>query len=200
MRKSNLTTATTCKHIGADGYRKSKIAWENKRLGRIFSDMRNRCYNTNDPNYHSYGGRRIKICDEWLRNPKLFEEWSLRNGYEDTLTIDRKSSFGNYEPDNCRWVTSNDNSKYKSSTRVIHVGTMAHTGKEWARICEVGCNVINTMLREYGLQTTVWFIRARLNHPNLVRRGGNQPWIDVYKAYIQEEELYDKGVLPSQLK
>ena len=69
----------------------------------------------------TYGGKGIRVCQEWLDNPELFEEWSLENGYEDNLTIDRIDSTKDYCPDNCRWVTLEDNAKYKSTTRVLDV-------------------------------------------------------------------------------
>lgn len=81
------------------------------RLHRIWSNMRQRCNDKNSSNYHLYGGKGIKICEEW----NIFEnfyEWAMANGYEEKLSIDRINSNGNYEPANCRWadiVTQNNN-------------------------------------------------------------------------------------------
>ena len=76
-----------------------------KRLYSIFKNMKTRCYNKNYEKFDKYGGRGIIICDEWLSDYKSFEEWSVNNGYEDCLTIDRINVDGNYEPSNCRWTT-----------------------------------------------------------------------------------------------
>ncbi len=46
----------------------------------------------------------IKVCPEW-KNYEEFKQWSMNNGYEDDLTIDRIDTFKDYEPDNCRWVS-----------------------------------------------------------------------------------------------
>lgn len=84
-----------------------------KRLYRIWCCMKQRCYNKNLKAYKDYGGRGIQVCDEWINNYRKFESWSLKNGYDDTLTIDRINNNGNYEPSNCRWVTREMQSKNK---------------------------------------------------------------------------------------
>ena len=68
--------------------------------------MKSRCYNKNKKNYKYYGGRGIKVCDEWLgkNGYNNFKKWALENGYKKELSIDKRNNDGNYSPDNCRWV------------------------------------------------------------------------------------------------
>lgn len=73
------------------------------RINKIYQGMKNRCYLKSFVYYKNYGGRGIKVCDEWLgENGFLnFYMWAINNGYADNLTLDRINNNGNYEPSNC---------------------------------------------------------------------------------------------------
>lgn len=81
------------------------------RIYATYHNMKDRCTNPNCKAYKNYGGRGIKICDEWLGENGFinFYNWAISNGYDDSLTIDRVDIDGNYEPNNCRWITKSLN-------------------------------------------------------------------------------------------
>lgn len=84
--------------------------FNNHPLYQTYHGIKQRCYNTNDENYKNYGERGISMCEEWLNNKngiRNFIKWSEENGYMPNkgLSIDRKDNDGNYEPNNCRYVT-----------------------------------------------------------------------------------------------
>lgn len=85
------------------------------RLYNIWVHMRNRCNNPNREAYKWYGGKGVKVCDEWNSYPN-FKAWAIANGYTDELTIDRIDISKNYCPENCRWLSKSDNSKHRQGT------------------------------------------------------------------------------------
>lgn len=77
---------------------------ERDKLYWVWSAMVQRCTNPNNKSYHNYGGRGIKVCDEWLGKSENFLEWARKNGYKEGLDLDRKDNDGDYCPENCRFV------------------------------------------------------------------------------------------------
>lgn len=72
-------------------------------LYSVYSSMLARCYNRNATGYPDYGGRGIKICQEWLD-----DFWQFVTDVGDRpegLTLDRKDTNGNYEKSNIRWAS-----------------------------------------------------------------------------------------------
>ena len=78
--------------------------------------MRQRCLNKKSKDYKNYGGREIKICTEWLDNFETFRIWALNNGYKEGLQIGRINNDGNYEPNNCKFMTSKESGR---NTRTV---------------------------------------------------------------------------------
>ena len=154
-KKFTIDTACTCRHF--------RTGVTNRRIAEILKSMINRCTNPQDKAYRYYGAKGIQVCDEWKSDAAAFEQWSLSHGYTDDLTIDRIDPTQNYCPENCRWISLVDNSKYKSTTNLITVDGITRTGKDWAKIIKTGVNRINRYYRLYGEEYTVRYIQEQLH-------------------------------------
>ncbi len=87
------------------------------RIYSQFGDMLQRCNNSNNARYDRYGGRGIKICKEWNNDFMAYYNWAMKNGYTDELTIDRINNDKGYSPDNCEFVTLQENLKRRDRSR-----------------------------------------------------------------------------------
>lgn len=82
------------------------------KLMKIYRDMFFRCYNEKSKSYKNYGGRGIKICEEW-QDFANFYYWAIEQGFDENKnyidqSIDRIDNNGNYEPKNCKWSTAKE--------------------------------------------------------------------------------------------
>ena len=108
----------------------------NNRIYKIWADMKNRCTNINNQSYSDYGGRGISICKEWNKFENFYE-WSKISGYSDNLTIDRINVDGNYEPNNCRWATYEQQNNNKRNNIYVEFNNEIITLTELSRITNI---------------------------------------------------------------
>lgn len=78
------------------------------RLYNTWKNMKGRCYRESSTHWVHYGGRGISVCESW-HNFEPFRDWAFSAGYTEHLTLDRIDVNGNYEPGNCRWIESSEN-------------------------------------------------------------------------------------------
>ena len=129
------------------GCRQNKIhELSRSRIYHLYYTMLSRCYNEKIAAYKHYGGRGIKVCEEWYNENKTgfinFYQWAINNGYDDELSIDRINVDGNYEPSNCRWVNNdiqaiNKRNNVYISVEIPNEGVLTRytfTIKTWSKI------------------------------------------------------------------
>jgi hypothetical protein len=107
-----------------------------------YRDMINRCENVKRERYSVYGARGIKVCKEWRENFKVFFDWCIINGYEKHLQIDRKDVNGNYCPENCRFITAQEQNFNRQNTFYVEV--------EGVKYCLVEVLYKNNMVNKYS--------------------------------------------------
>lgn len=132
LRKENGTRSCGCYARERAREAHTKHGGEGTRLYRIWGGMKARCYNPNNKSYYTYGGRGIKLCEEWEHDFGAFQKWSIEHGYKDYLTIERIDNDGPYSPENCRWATTKEQSHNKSTSRLITYNGETKALSAWA--------------------------------------------------------------------
>lgn len=114
----------------------------NQRLYHIWRGIKQRCYCKTDYHYKWYGGKGIKMCDEWLKDYNNFVSWAIQNGYNDKLSIERINVNGNYCPENCKWATPKEQANNRTNNITITFGGVTHTLQEWCELTEYTYRVL----------------------------------------------------------
>ena len=114
------------------------------RIYRIYENMKQRCYNPNNEKYKNYGGRGIKICDEWLNDFMSFYTWGMENGYADNLSIDRIDVNGDYCPENCRFANEKVQSRNRQNNVYVDYEGRKMTLAEAAERTKINYMVLQT--------------------------------------------------------
>jgi hypothetical protein len=123
----------------------------------IYRSMIRRCTNPVDSRYIDYGGRGIRVCEEWL-NPTVFIDWCTKNGYQKGLEIDRIINSGNYEPSNCRFVTRKENARNRRSNVVLEYNGTRKILVEWCEELGLNYDLTQSRLKSYG-----WTVERAFN-------------------------------------
>lgn len=104
-----------------------------------------RCRNSHAKEYKYYGGRGIKVCKRWLSYENFCAD--MRVGYREGLQIDRIDNDGNYEPENCRWVTPKQNSRNRSNNRILEFNGQIMCKSAWSEKLGLRLKIIDKRLR-----------------------------------------------------
>lgn len=102
-------TCRSCGCIEKEKPNKQTHGMSKTKLFNVWRGMKQRCEYPKHRSYSDYGGRGIKVCDEWYHDFQAFHDWAMVAGYQEGLTIDRIDNDGDYEPNNCQWITLQEN-------------------------------------------------------------------------------------------
>lgn len=129
---------------------------------RAWSNMKDRCYNSNIRNYHRYGGRGIRVCKRWRFS---FENFLADMGPSPgaRYSIDRSDNNGHYTPTNCQWATKRAQALNRSTARLIKYAGRTRHLSEWAAEFGLKTNRLHARL------AAGWTISVALTTPLRVR-------------------------------
>ena len=138
------------------------------RLYKIWTAMRERCNRQNHSHFDNYGGRGIKVCPEW-DDYIVFREWAKSHGYSNDLTLDRIDSNGNYEPDNCRWVTMKAQNRNRRNNKILEYKGQKYVMSELAERSGISVSTFKERIR-HG-----WSVEDAVEKPVQLRMRGYRP-------------------------
>ena len=118
-------------------------------LYSVWCNIKARCSDANRPDYERYGGRGVRICDEWENNFKAFYDWCISNGWERGMEVDKdiKSiSLGIpailYSPDFCSIVSRIKNNNNKRNIRYITINGITKNITEWTKVYDINISTV----------------------------------------------------------
>lgn len=106
-------------------------------LRQTHANMMGRCYSPKCKSYIAYGDKGVKVYKEW-HDLKTFYNYCIDNGWFKGCNISRKGDIGNYEPNNVRFITPQENRleagmRTGRKIRCINNGKTFYSVKEAAR-------------------------------------------------------------------
>ena len=137
LQRENAGAANT-KH----GLSRSKI-WG------IYKAMKQRCYNLNNKRYKNYGGRGIRVCEEWKDDFLAFYNYvsQLEHFGEKGYSLDRINNDGNYEPGNVRWATASEQNRNHRRNVIVEYNGEQMTLAEAVEKSGLSRNTLNSRLK-----------------------------------------------------
>lgn len=98
---------------------------------RSWQSMLNRCLNPNADQFARYGGRGIRVCEQWASDFRAFAK-DMGERQSPHLTIERIDNDGDYEPGNCRWATIQEQENNRSNNRIVtYRGSRMTAAEAW---------------------------------------------------------------------
>ena len=120
----------------------------------IWLSMKNRCRLKNNIRYSNYGGRGIKVCDRWLNS---FENFLQDMGHRPSCShsIDRINNDGDYEPNNCRWATSVQQGRNKSTNRILVYNGNEICLSELSILTGICDSTLSYRIKKWGIEKAI---------------------------------------------
>jgi hypothetical protein len=194
-----------------------------QKIARTFASMIERCYNSDSPSYYWYGARGIKICDEWLQSMSAF---AADMGAPPALdySIERIDYNGDYEPNNCRWATAEEQNNNTRRSKMITWKGKTQSNRDWAKEYNIASRSLSDRLRrgwsmeraldpslvknfeedlakrrDYG--NMLWELKGKLYSAHSKQKRGHKLSINEQKAIeIEQENLAIQAKITAEVR
>lgn len=117
-----------------------------------YKGMVSRCNYEKHHAYQRYGGRGIKVSNEWLGEDgfEKFYEWAMQNGYSEELSLDRIDNNLGYSPENCRWTDAHTQANNRETSITFKFEGVEKSLMEWANDLELNYDSLWRRIKKYG--------------------------------------------------
>lgn len=143
-----------------------------KREYKVWTGIKERCYNPNNKDYQVYGGRGIKMSEEWKNDFEAFYR-DMGDAPTPEHTIDRKDNNLGYTKENCRWATRKEQANNKTNNLLFTIDGEVKTLSEWCDLHGIKLGTAATrikrgMLPEYAVKF------EKVDKNSIVSHAGNE--------------------------
>lgn len=139
-RKLNSKLPSRFRYKNSNSRSKEYSAWYH---------MIRRCYYSETEFYHNYGGRGITVCDRWLGD-QGFDNFCQDMGVKPSSkhSLDRIDTNGNYESNNCRWVSAKQQARNRRTTKLITIGVETKPMVEWCEFYNIEYSLVKDRIKD----------------------------------------------------
>lgn len=169
-------------------------------LYMIWCSMRYRCDSPNNHAYSKYGAKGIKVCDEWNNKEngyENFKDWAYNKAdppYQDGLSIDRIDCDIGYCPENCRWLTHEEQQFNKRHTLYLIIGNYALPIAVWSKISGINLDVIRSRVKSGWSYESAIFTPCeskRIKAPSLIYVPPEYEKFNKYDEFVRKGKIIE---------
>ena len=135
VKGSNLKSGHTTS-CGCGSCIKTTHGMSQTPIHNTWRKIKDRCYNPNNPYFYLYGGRGIRVFEEWINDFQAFFDYvsTLEHFNEVGYTLDRIEVNSNYEPCNVRFATAKEQANNRRVNIKVYYDGEEMTLKQAAEI------------------------------------------------------------------
>ena len=117
----------------------TKHGLRHTQIYKVWAGIKDRTNPNNHKCNYNYKKLGITMCEEWKNDFMSFYNWAITHDYKEEklpngrnkYEIDRIDTYGNYCPENCRWITSKEQMNNQTTNKRITYNGKTQTLAQW---------------------------------------------------------------------